>query len=105
MQVRNINHLAQVFPKQLGEIGDAVRNAEDVHHAPYFVGAYFADVIHGIETKQKPDYISTNTWESINQHWAKGERNEALIVAYNPHADQVVHVFTQLDNIKAPDWD
>lgn len=105
IQVRNINRFAHDYPKQLGEVADAVRNAEDIHHAPYFVGAYFADVIHGIETKQKPDYITARTWENINKHWEKGERNEALIIAYNPHADQVLHVFTQLDNIKAPDWD
>ncbi len=105
IQVRNINHFAKTYPKQLGKISDAVRNAEDVHNAPYFVGAYFADVINGIETKQKPNYISAKTWDSINTHWEKGEKNEALIIAYNPHANQVLHVFTQLDNIKAPDWD
>lgn len=105
IQVQNINHLANEYPKQLGTKADAVKNAEDIHNAPYFVGAYFADVIHGIETKHKPDYISPNTWESINRHWQKGERNEALIIAYNPDPNQINHVFSQLDNIKAPDWD
>jgi len=105
IQVRNINALADKYPKVLGEKADAVKNAETVERAPYFVGAYFADVIHGIESKQKPDYISESTWKSVNDHWKKGERNEALILAYNPHKGQVEHVYTQLDNIKAPDWD
>jgi hypothetical protein len=105
MQVRNINYLAQTYPEQLGQITDGVRNAEDVHRAPFFVGAYFADVIRGIETKQRPGYISEKTWNSINEHWQKGDRNEALIVAYNPDPNQINHVFTQLDKIKAPDWD
>lgn len=105
MQVQNMEHLAATYPKQLGAVADAVRNGIDPHRAPYFVGAYFADVIHGIESKQKPDYISDKNWKQINDHWQKGERNEALIIAYNPDPNQINHVFTQLDNIKAPDWD
>lgn len=105
MQVQNMEHLAAAYPKQLGTVADAVRNGTDVHQAPFFVGAYFADVIHGIENKQKPDYISDNIWKQINEHWQKGQRNEALIIAYNPDPNQINHVFTQLDNIKAPDWD
>ena len=105
MQVQNMEHLAATYPKQLGAEADAVRNATDVHKAPYFVGAYFADVLHGIETKQKPDYITDKIWKQINEHWQKGEKNEALIIAYNPDPKQINHVFTQLDNIKAPDWD
>lgn len=80
-------------------------NAIDVHHAPDFVGAYFSVVIHDIETKQKPDYISDNIWKHINDRWQKGQHNEALIIAYNPDPNQINHVFTQINNIKAPDWD
>lgn len=105
MQVQNMEHLAAAYPKQLGAVADAVRNGIDTHHAPDFVGAYFADVIHGIESKQKPDYISDNIWKQVNDRWQKGQRNEALIIAYNPDPNQINHVFTQLDNIKAPDWD
>jgi|JI9StandDraft_1071089.scaffolds.fasta_scaffold53600_3 hypothetical protein len=105
IQVQNMEHLAKIYPKQLGLVADAVRNAIDIQHAPDFVGAYFADVIQGIETKQKPDYISEKIWKQINDHWQKGQRNEALIIAYNPDPNQINHVFTQLDNIKAPDWD
>lgn len=105
IQVRNINAFAKEFPKQLGAESDAVRNAETVEKAPYFVGAYFADVIQGIENKQKPSYISESTWKNVNEHWNKGEKNEALIIAYNPDKQQINHVFKQLDNIKAPDWD
>lgn len=105
MQVQNMEHLARIYPKQLGEVADVVRNGTDIHHAPYFVGAYFSDVIHGIESKQKPDYISDNIWKQINDRWQKGQRNEALIIAYNPDPNQIQHVFTQMDNIKAPDWD
>ena len=105
MQVQNMEHLARTYPKQLGEVADAVRNAIDVHGAPSFVAAYFSDVIDGIESKQKPDYISDKIWKQINDRWQKGQRNEALIIAYNPDPNQINHVFTQLDNIKAPDWD
>lgn len=105
MQVQNIEHLARTYPKQLGSEADAVRNAIDTHHAPGYVGAYFADVIHGIESRQKPEYISNRIWKQVNDRWQKGERNEALIIAYNPDPNQINHVFTQLDNIKAPDWD
>lgn len=105
MQVRIIKYLAKMYPMQLGPVADAVRNAESKKEAPSFVGAYFSDVIHGIETKQKPDYISDIIWNQVNDHWQKGERNEALVIAYNPDPKQINHVFTQLDNIKAPDWD
>lgn len=105
MQVQNMKHLAKSFPHQLGAEADAVRNGTDVHRAPYFVGAYFADVIQGIENKQKPDYISDSIWKQMNELWQKGQRNETLIIAYNPDPKQIKHVFTQLDNIKAPDWD
>lgn len=103
MQVRNIKHLARCYPEQLGDVTDAVRNAEDLHRAPFFVGAYFEDVINGIETKQKPHYISENTWININKRWRSGERNEALIIAYNPDPKQIEHVLAQLKNIKEPD--
>lgn len=105
MQVQNMEHPARMYPIQLGSVSDAVKNGIDKHKAPYFVAAYFADVISGIETGQKPDYISNNIWTQINEHWQSGRRNEALIVAYNPDSKQIDHVFTQLDNIKAPDWD
>lgn len=105
IQVRNINQFAKEYPKQLGSEADAVSNAETVQHAPIFVGAYFNDVIHGIETKQKPDFIPEKTWQQVNDYWKKGQCNEALIIAYNPDPKQINHVFTQLDNIKAPDWD
>lgn len=105
MQVQNMEHLARQFPNQLGRVADAVRNGIDTQHAPYFVGAYFADVINGIESKHKPNYIASNTWKQISEHWQKGERNEALIIAYNPDPNQINHIFTQLDSIKAPDWD
>lgn len=105
IQVRNIEHLAEKFPKTLGTKADAVKSAATVEYAPYFVAAYFADVIQGIESKHKPEYITNATWKSVNDHWQKGERNEALIIAYNPDPKQINHVFTQLDNIKAPDWD
>jgi hypothetical protein len=64
-----------VFPKELGPKAEAVRNAETVEKAPYFVAAYFADAIQGIESKHKPGYISEKTWKSINEHWQKGEEN------------------------------
>jgi hypothetical protein len=105
MQVQNMEHLAKTYPNQLGSVADAVRNAIDIQRAPYFVGAYFADVINGIESKKKPDYISDKIWKQINDRWQKEQRNEALIIAYNPDPNQINHVFTQLDNIKAPDWD
>lgn len=105
MQVQNMEHLAKIYPKQLGSVSDAVLNGIDIHYAPYFVGAYFADVIQGIETKQKPCYISESTWKNINEHWQKGEKTQALIIAYNPDPNQIYHVFTQLDKIKTPDWD
>ncbi|MBA4027046.1 MAG: hypothetical protein C0473_02275 [Cyanobacteria bacterium DS3.002] len=105
MQVQNMEHLTTAYPKQLGIVSDAVKNGTDVHRAPYYVGAYFADVVHGIESKQKPDYIAENIWKQVNERWQKGQHNEALIIAYNPDPNQINHVFTQLDNIKAPDWD
>jgi hypothetical protein len=105
MQVENIRKLAKKFPGVLGPESEALSNAIKLERAPYFVGAYFADVINGIEYHQKPDYITASTWKSVNEHWQKGEKNEALIFAYNPDLNQVNHIFTQLDAIKAPDWD
>jgi hypothetical protein len=105
IQVQNINALAKEFSKQLGPETDAVKNANTIEKAPYFVAAYFADVIKGIESHKKPGYITDNTWKSVSEHWQKGEKNEALILAYNPHKGQVNSVYTQMDAIKAPDWD
>ncbi len=105
MQVRNINALAKEFSNVLGDPSEAVKNAEDPAKAPMFVAAYFADVIRGIKSEQKPSYINDSTWKLVNEHWNKGEKNEALILAYNPDPKQVNHVFTQMDAIKAPDWD
>ena len=105
MQVGNIRKLAEKYPNVLGAAGDALSNAIKPERAPYFVGAYFADVINGIENHKKPDYITISTWKSVNDHWQKGEKNQALIFAYNPDSNQVNHVFTQMDAIKAPDWD
>jgi hypothetical protein len=101
MQVGNIRKLAEKYPNVLDAAGDALSNAIKPDRAPYFVGAYFADVINGIENHKKPDYITVSTWKSVNEHWQKGEKNEALILAYNPSSSQVNHVFTQMDAIKA----
>jgi hypothetical protein len=101
MQVRNIKEMARHFPEQLGPENDAVKLAETVDKAPYFVGAYFAQVICGIETKQKPACISDTVWKQVNDRWHNGERNQALIIAYNPSQEQVRHVLFQLNKIKS----
>jgi hypothetical protein len=96
IRVSTVNYLAEKFPEVLGPIETAVISAEDVHRAPFFVGAYFANVIHGIERNQKPEYISDTVWKQINEKWHHGQCNDALIIAYNPHPEQVKHIKMQL---------
>jgi hypothetical protein len=100
MRVSTINHLAEKFPEVLGPAKTSVISAEDIHRAPFFVGAYYANVIHGIERNQKPDYISDKIWNQVTEKWHHGQLNEALIIAYNPHVDQIGHVRTQLKIVK-----
>jgi hypothetical protein len=100
IQVETINHLAEKFPDVLGPPKTSVISAEDIHRAPFFVGTYFADVIHGIEQNQKPKFISDSIWQQVTEKWHDGKLNEALIISYNPDPDQLEHVATQLKIVK-----
>jgi hypothetical protein len=69
IQVGTIRFLAEKFPEVL-ELGQsAVNSAENIHHAPYFVTAYFATIIHGVEHNKKPDFISSDNWKQITEKW------------------------------------
>jgi hypothetical protein len=100
IRVSTINHLAEKYPDVLGPVKTSIISAEDIHRAPFFVGAYFAEVIQGVERNQKPDYISDNIWKQIVEKWHNGKLNDALIIAYNPNSEQVGHVGAQLKIVK-----
>jgi hypothetical protein len=100
VRVSTINHLAEKYSEILGPVKTSVISAEDIHRAPFFVGAYFAEVIQGIEQNQKPEYISDKIWKQIVEKWHKGKLNDALIISYNPNSDQVAHVGAQLKFVR-----
>jgi hypothetical protein len=103
IQVGTIRQLVKEFPTVLGPAETAVTSAEDIHRAHYFVAAYFADVIHGIERKKKPEFISNDNWKQINEKWQRGKLTEALIISYNPDHHQIEQVGTQLKRVKEKD--
>ncbi|CAM5999221.1 unnamed protein product [Sphagnum balticum] len=100
IRISTINHLAEKYPEVLGPAKTSVISAEDIHRAPFFVGAYFAYVIQGVEQNHKPEFISRNIWNQIIEKWHNGKLNDALIISYNPNPEQVNHVGTQLKIVK-----
>ncbi len=100
MQIRNIRHLVERYPEELKAYKDSpLKAATRPGDAPFFVAAYFANVIEGLEAGEKPGFINEKTWGKIGELYRQGKVNEALIYAYNPDPDQVKHVNDHLAEI------
>jgi hypothetical protein len=96
IQARNISRLAHEYPQQLGDPKTAIARAEDPYWAAKFAGAYLNEVIQHIKEGTRPDYIGSKDWQTVTTLWREGQRDEALITAYNPDPHQIEHVNKQL---------
>jgi len=103
MRMSTIEQLVKDYPYELSRFShDPLKHALDVKNAPYFVAAYFACIIDHIVDKhhQRPDFVPAPTWNKVCRLWEKGERNNALICAYNDNPGQLGMVTEQMKIIK-----